>query len=66
MSVIALILRSSALSPYGVHVNPQKDVWSTLSWNVSGLNRTLVSRAVSRTFSMLLSSISGGGQVPPF
>ena len=52
MSVIALILRSSALSPSGVHVNPKKDVWSTLSWNLSRLNHTLLPRAVSRTFSM--------------
>ena len=52
MSLIALILRSSALNPSGVHVNPKNDVWSTLNWNLSGLNRTLLSRAVSRMLSM--------------
>ena len=52
MSLIALILRSSALRQSGVYVNPKKDVWSALNWNLSGLNRMLFSRAVSRTFSM--------------
>ena len=52
MSVMALILRLSALSPSGIHISPKKDVWSTLNWNLSGLNCTLLSYAVSRTLSM--------------
>ena len=52
MSLIALILRSSVLNPSGVHVNPKNDVWSTLNWNLSGCNRTLLSRAVLRRSSM--------------
>ena len=49
---MALILRSSALSPSGVHVNPNKDVSSTLNWNLSGLNRKLLSSSVSGSLSM--------------
>ena len=47
MLLMGLILWSSSPSPSGVHVNPQNDVWSTLNWTMSGLNRTLLSFAVS-------------------
>ena len=52
ISRIALILVSPGRIPSGVHVSPKKDASFTLNWNLSGLNLTLFSLAVSRTVIM--------------
>ena len=52
MSTMHLTFLSSGLRPFDVHVSPKKDVSSTLNWNLSGLNFTSFSLAVSRVFSM--------------